>query len=574
MNRANGIGPSRRISSRIARDEVRVAPGERPESAGTSRRSSAPDAVLGPSLIGAGRGPAGRPGPTRVWPPSTTGIGRVAAGLVSVAQPRVADPFGKQQVGREAVLGRGPAGLSAPRRWASRTRLSTRAASPRRARCCRAPRARRVEEQAEHRRGRRWPSTRRRCRSPRSSTRARVRDAVALRARRASPREARPATTSSACESETVARTPATPARPLAYPPAATSSRPTAEQDESSGESMSTPSRHRPRRSSTSTPATSRASAAGRCRPAGPEGRRGRPGAADRDDVGRVAVVGERRGRRADGRDHEIAAVARVCQRNRTRAEDDEAAADRSRRPARAAARRRTVVRPPVTIRTSRRPGPTERRRVPFAFIARPAAPASVGDPPGPGGAGFDVDLAGRRRARSSTDEVTRGCPTVRAYIGLGANVGDAAGRSPRPSMRWPPCPVRASAASRGCTRPRRRRHRPARFPQRGRRPRRAGRPRSGRGGADLLVALKRLEREFGPSRRAAGDRASSTSTCSSSVGAARNRAAAGGAPLAADIDPARRPSAWRSPTAISDRLFVLAPLADLRPGSSRRAGT
>ena len=189
MNRANVIGPVARGSRR-----------------GSPRAASGSDGTSGPAAPGRASGPrAGprpstsrSPGPTRVWPPRTIGIGASRADARQGPQPRIGDPVGQQEVAREAVLGAGPA--------SARRRRTGGRGGP-------AVDERRVAELGEDAcRGRSGPSRsrssprlgadrtlarRRGVRKPRSSTRARVRDAVERSSQARPPAEARPATTSS-----------------------------------------------------------------------------------------------------------------------------------------------------------------------------------------------------------------------------------------------------------------------------------------------------------------------------------------------------------------------------------------
>ncbi len=103
MNRANVIGPSRRISA-----------SDRGEQGGI-RRNVGGRTRDAPQVHGDRRPSARRrPGPTRVWPPRRIGSRRVDGRGRQVAQPSVVDPLMKQQVRREAVRRRGPAGLVSP----------------------------------------------------------------------------------------------------------------------------------------------------------------------------------------------------------------------------------------------------------------------------------------------------------------------------------------------------------------------------------------------------------------------------------------------------------------------------
>ena len=109
MNRANGIGPSRSISARIRVDERLVLA----DGVEVGRRvaSDAERGLHRSAVSQAPRTTSRAPGPTSVWPPSRTGIGASAAAARQVAQPRVGDRVGEQQVGGEAVLRPRPAAL-------------------------------------------------------------------------------------------------------------------------------------------------------------------------------------------------------------------------------------------------------------------------------------------------------------------------------------------------------------------------------------------------------------------------------------------------------------------------------
>ena len=158
----------------------------------------------------------------------------------------------------------------------------------------------------------------------------------------------------------------------------------------------------------------------------------------------------------------------------------------------------------------------------------------------------------------------------VRAYIGLGANVGDARGTLTEPSPGWRACPARASAASRRLYRtapvgvtdqpdflnavvaldvPGGPRRRPT-------------------GAIDLLVALKDIERAFGRQRRKRwGPRELDLDLLLFGPDTDHRRPAARGPPLSAIFDPAAAGRLLEVPhPSMRDRLFVLAPLADLAP--------
>ena len=163
------------------------------------------------------------------------------------------------------------------------------------------------------------------------------------------------------------------------------------------------------------------------------------------------------------------------------------------------------------------------------------------------------------------------GRPTVRrvrAYIGLGANLGDAAGDARRAAIRaLAALPgVRLHAVSRlYVTRPVGVVDQPA-VPQRRRRPRRAGRPGSGHGRDRAAVALKQLERAFGRQERERwGPRELDLDLLDLRPRPALARSAARG-PLARSGQGGPRCSSCPTREA-AERLFVLAPLADVAAG-------
>ena len=310
------------------------------------------------------------------------------------------------------------------------------------------------------------------------------------------------------------------------------------------------------------------------------DGRSGRPRQhvrrrGDRDDVRRVAVVREGdAGRRPPRRPPGRATIAPRRERDRAGAEE---------RRARPAGRRRrsTATRAPngspsggpaddpdvVGARPRRTarvvPGQPRRGRRPPSASSGPAA--------GPGsGCMIRTVTGGMARSLAAAIEGTVTTRRIRAYIGLGANVGDATATLTEA--------VAAVAGLPGIAAPRRlaavrdrtgRRHRPARVPQRRRRDRRAGGTRSrdrGPGAPDRAQGARARLRP--PACVVAGVRASSTSTCSSSGGrGSRSSGRPRLGPSTPTVDPAKAARLLEVPhPAAAARLFVLAPLADIAP--------
>jgi 2-amino-4-hydroxy-6-hydroxymethyldihydropteridine diphosphokinase len=159
---------------------------------------------------------------------------------------------------------------------------------------------------------------------------------------------------------------------------------------------------------------------------------------------------------------------------------------------------------------------------------------------------------------------------TIRAYIGLGANVGDAratlidAVRALAAMPRRAP-PRRVSPVSDETGR---RHHQPDFLNAVAALDVPAGSD-PATGATDLLVALKGLEREFGRrKRRRWGPRELDLDL----LVFGRHRLAIerppAGAPLSADLDPGAAARLLEVPhPSMRERLFVLAPLADLAPG-------
>ena len=171
---------------------------------------------------------------------------------------------------------------------------------------------------------------------------------------------------------------------------------------------------------------------------------------------------------------------------------------------------------------------------------------------------------------------------TVRAYIGLGANVGDATGdadRGRRHALAALPG-VRLRAVSRLYVTEPGRRHRPARVPQRGRGP---GRARGPGPGASVRSRCWRRSRSWSArpaaSHAGAGARVSWTWTCSSSGGP---RSRSSGRPRRAPTTPRRirrrRRSCWSCPTprpasaCSCSRRSRMSPAGSCRPAGARRS--
>ena len=158
----------------------------------------------------------------------------------------------------------------------------------------------------------------------------------------------------------------------------------------------------------------------------------------------------------------------------------------------------------------------------------------------------------------------------VRAYVGLGANVGDAAGDAGvGRGARWRVCRACALPGSRRCTRPRRGASRTSptsttRWWRWTCRPDRTPRPGRSRCSASSRSSSASPDVAGGD----AGARASSTSTCWSSGGTGSTSS---GRPRPAPTTPSRTPTRPRGGSQVphrdaGERLFVLAPLADLAP--------
>ena len=346
MNRAKVIGPSRRISSRIASTQLRVRGHvlRRPRDAlqvhdrppSTSRS----------------------PGPTRVWPPRSDRDRRVADGRRQRPQPRIGDPVRQQQVAREAVLGARPAPLVRAEPVGEQDPAVDRGPR-RRARSAarRGPRGHRGRAAGRGSSGPgAAPAGASGSRAPRSGPGSGTR--CGLPARRGRGAEARPATRSSrdairGGRPDSGERGPqggdvevaagegleGPSRRPSGPRPAASPGRPGAASDRG-GRGRSTPARSRSRGSPLSE-ARSGSSSSG-------------PVPGDRDRVGGVAVVREGRARGTRGRVDERRAIAPPGQRQAAGAEDDDAVAGRRPDPL-PDAPRRTTRRTPAR-RRSRRP--------------------------------------------------------------------------------------------------------------------------------------------------------------------------------------------------------------------------
>ena len=154
----------------------------------------------------------------------------------------------------------------------------------------------------------------------------------------------------------------------------------------------------------------------------------------------------------------------------------------------------------------------------------------------------------------------------VRAYIGLGANVGDAAGTLAAAVHALAALPDAALGRRVAAVRHRARRRRrtsPSSATRSSRSTCRRDR-RAETGASALLIALKDIERAFGRRRASDGGRARSTSTCCCSAtrgSRSSDRPGAGATTRPRPSLPLVVPHAEAR-----NRLFVLAPLADLAP--------
>ena len=292
------------------------------------------------------------------------------------------------------------------------------------------PRAVPLEQRAEDRGGR--PLTRRPVRRPRSSTSARVRDAVCRSNQASVAAEVRPAISSSARRSAATARTSSIRSRTRLVSTAAASadaiSSASPARRRSSGPSMSTPRRQRRRRSSTDQPADlGQPARQGVVAELVGDGREGLGRRGDRDGVGREAVVRERTPiARTRGTD-QVAAVAPGRERDRAGPQDDQpvrslGADEPPEPPAERCIVGRRADDPDVGRARGGEPAP-----VPLGE-PRPGRPDPALDRAG-GRAGHRVEDAdgdgSHRPSLAVTREATVAARRVRAYIGLGANVGD-----------------------------------------------------------------------------------------------------------------------------------------------------
>ena len=421
--------------------------------------------------------------------------------------------------------GGGQAASSAPRRWASSTRVSR---PPRRRG------ARGARRATPARRGRaagrgprpaaRWPAPRD-VRRPRSSTSARVREAVRRPARQG--RRRRPAGDDAAPPpgprhargraAEAIAA-PGPRSTPVAARRTAPSQddveRPVDIDRQAPAAAQVARRVAAPRRSQ-----RGRALSRGEVRQVG-EDRRSR---GDGHDVGRVAVVGERAPVVGAAACHQVAPVRRRRQRDRPGAQDHEP----GRAPARTSVAQprpeRCIVRragDDPDVAAPGRPEPAAWRSAQRRGRRRPSARAARRRP-----VGWRMrTVTGRTTASLAVDRVRRRGRTT------GPGVHRARARtSATPRRRWPTRwrPGRAAralgcAASPGCTR-----RNPSAWPTSPSSATRSsplevpGRPDPEVGALALLVGLKEIERRSGASARLAGGRASSTSTCSCSAGRA-----------------------------------------------------
>ena len=435
MNRAKGIGPVARISSRMRSRSAASSPTSLRSVGGSRRSPGRMSSITTVSSRRSGRSASRRPGPTSVCPPSRTGIGASAAARVSACSHGSAmrSWSRRSEAWRSSADGQRPS--SAPRRWARSTRLSMMAASPRRARCS-------PSDDGPSRSSRapstlaagRWPDWL--VRIPRSSMMARVRAAPDRSSHASAAGEVRPATTTSAAPSATTLRIadeprldalavgggqPAGPSvaeeheveRPVdvdAQPPSL------AQVGDRHARDLVEPARQHV--------------VARQIREAG----EGVAGAGDGHDVGRVAVVRERaRSIRGGGRD-EGSTVCRAQERDRARAQDDEPARSGVIEQAPEPGAEGRVVRGPGE-RRGRGQRPRRGTRLDAVPRGRPGRRPRRGRAarrrvPPPGGGSRRTRRSGAvhpppdSKVRPMSDRTaTR---RVRAYIGLGANVGDA----------------------------------------------------------------------------------------------------------------------------------------------------
>ena len=488
-------------------------------------------------------------------PPSTIGTGRRGRGGGEVAQPRVRDPLGQQQVRGEAVLGAGQPRLVGPepvRRAGPGCRSARRRRAPRRARRGAAGPSRSSSRPSTLRGGRRFG--RPRCaasgavRRPRSSTRP----ACARACRAPSPRRSAP---TSARDQQLRGRVGGD--RPKRDQPLADGSDVAVRQRGRSAAPRGPPEEQRRpaacrRRTADAAGREVADRHAGRLRqPARQRVVAGEVGEAARAPrrrrrwrrIGRVAVVREGATARRRGPRDERREVARRWPAASTRrpgrpARPCRSSRDESPQPG----AERHLVRQLRRTTTASAPAAANRRRVAhrerrprIASRSRFERPARA---PRAGARMTDGDRRHTARVyRREGLDVAR----VRAYVGLGANVGDADrdARGGDPRARGAPgraAPRRVAPVRDGA----RRRHRPARVPERGRRARRARRPAPGR-------------RRAGAAHRAQGPRAGVRAPGAGALGTARGRP---------------RPARVRPPP---DRRRAAAGGPQRRPGQGRR---
>ncbi len=203
MNRANVIGPSRRISSRMRSASGSSCPTDARSGGGTRRRpGSGPCQVHVRPMMSRG------PGPTSVCPPRRIGIGAADGGGRQGVQPRVRDPVGEQQVRREPVLRVRPERLvRAESMGEEDARVDDGGVAQPGHVVAERLGAVPVEERAQDGRGRSSVRRRRRRACPAPRSRARVRDAVWRSSQARVAEEVRPAMSSSARRSSATCRT-------------------------------------------------------------------------------------------------------------------------------------------------------------------------------------------------------------------------------------------------------------------------------------------------------------------------------------------------------------------------------
>ncbi len=493
------------------------------------------------------------------------------------------DALGQQEVARVAVLGSRPAALVDPEALREQhPGVQERAVRqrpddvPERLRARPARGACRASTVAAARFGVPRSAASVAVRIPRSSISALVLARVLRSSQRRSVAAIRPATSSSAAASAASARRLASRSRTGAASDSSGIGRRPAvltpsSRSRSSGESMSTARCRRRRRSRTSTPASSRSQRGSALSLARSTGRLASTVAASAiaiaspeyallDRAPASAVAAARNSRQS--RD--------VAKRHRARTEDDQPARLQPRDEAPQMRAERTVAtRRALHPGPRRRPGPRAFARCRSATTSRASSRRrSSGPAPAAGiGARMSRVTGAAGTLPSVAMERWRTVGRVRAYVGLGANVGDPTGTLAAAVHALARLPgVRLRGVSRlyatepvGVTRP-------AGVPQRRRRAGRPGRPRSrhGRlGAAHRAQGARALVRP--PGSASGGVRARSTSTCSCSAATASTSSAR---PRAAPTTRRRRRCRWSCRTSRrGSRLFVLAPLSDLAPG-------